>query len=101
MYVELGNDHPIEGYREGDDPEVKYRPLDGQQVTTLLFPDGVKLQEAFATTVAATARHFDNDPDTTDIFPPAWIESDSAGLQSLLQEHFGVTKSRPKTWGSK
>lgn len=99
MYVEFGNDKAIEGYRDpnSDDPElVRYKPIDGQRVTTVSFPEGISLQEAFTTAVTAITYHMEEGAE------PAWIESDSEGLQSLLQEHFGITASknnRPKAWG--
>lgn len=99
MYVQIGNSDALEGYRDptSDDPDaVRYRPLDGQQVTTLNFPEGVGLQESFSATVTALGYHM------TDGATPAWVESDSEGLLALLLEHFNITASkntRPKTWG--
>jgi hypothetical protein len=99
MYVQIGNDNALEGYRDptSDDPDaVRYRAMDGQQVTTLNFPEDTGLQEAFSATVTALGYHMAQDA------KPSWIQSDSAGLQALLQEHFGITDSqntRPKTWG--
>lgn len=99
MYVEFGNDHAIEGFRDqnADDPElVQFRALEGQRVTQIVFPEGTGLQEAFSTAVTALQYHIAEGE------KPTWIESDSDGLQSLLGEHFGVKASenkRPKTWG--
>jgi hypothetical protein len=100
MYVNVGNDNAIEGYRDAtsDDPDlVRYRPLEGERVTEIVFPEGISLNEAFSTTLAALEHHM------ADGSSPSWVESDSEGLTALLQEHFGLTKaktSRPKTWGS-
>lgn len=99
MWVEIGNDHAIEGYRDpnSDDPDlVRFRPLEGQRVTTSSIPDDMNLQQAFANVVAGMAYHLEEGA------KPAWIESDNESLQMLLCEHYGITKSqntRPKTWG--
>lgn len=98
-YVEFGNDKGIEGYRdaESDDPDlVRYRELSGQRVTRLTYPEGMALTEAFQGTVTAVSYHLGEGG------KPAWIESDSEGLKSLLCENYGVdpARKRPKTWGN-
>ena len=99
MYVHVGNSNAIEGFRDpsSDDPDkVRYRPLDGDRVTEVAFPEGTSLNEAFATTLAVMEHHMAQGS------TPSWIESDSEGLTSLLQEHWGLAASktsRPKTWG--
>jgi hypothetical protein len=99
VYVQFGNDNAIEGYRDptSDDPDlVRYRPLEGQRITEITFPEGISLQEAFQDAVAALGYHM------AEGSKPAWVESDSDGLQVLLVEHYGLTPSkntRPKTWG--
>lgn len=99
MYVNVGNNNAIEGYRDAssDDPDlVRYRPVDGERVTEVVFPEGTALNDAFSTTLAVMEHHMQEGS------TPAWVESDSDGLTSLLQEHWGLTKaktSRPKTWG--
>ena len=102
MWVEFGNDNAIEGYREPGSDEVKYRALEGQQVTTITLPEGVSLQEAFTTAVALVDHHFAvaNEADGTR-HKPAWVDSDSEGLKALLTENFGLKAghARPKTWG--
>lgn len=98
IYVEFGNDKGIEGYRDAqsDDPElVRYRPLEGQRVTRLTYPDGMSLTEAFQGTVTAITHHMAEDG------KPQWFESDSEGLRMLLCENYGVSaeRTRPKGWG--
>jgi hypothetical protein len=99
MYVHVGNNSAIEGFRDpsSDDPDkVRYRPLDGDRVTEIVFPEGLSLNEAFSTTLAVMEHHMTQDSS------PVWIESDSPGLTALLQEHWGISSaktSRPKTWG--
>lgn len=109
MWVELGNDKAQEGYRDPDSDEpdlVRYRPLDGERITTIVFPEDITLQEAFTTAAAAGQVHFQADESEDNPLGhhrPTWVESDSAGLKALLSEHFGLTKAtqqrRPKTWG--
>lgn len=94
MYVEFGSDSAIEGYRDpaGEDPEaVLYRPLPGQRITRAIFPEGIGLMEAFTNSVNLVAYHMEG--------APAWIDSDSDGLMSLLKEHFNIKKGRPRVWG--
>lgn len=102
MWVEFGNENAQEGYRDpkADDPdEVKYRPLDGQRVTTLTFPDEMGLQEAFTTAVGQVQYHFANDGDDATT-GPSWVDSDNEAMKTLLDEQFGTKgKARPKTWG--
>lgn len=102
MWVQFGNDHAIEAYRDSasDAPElVRYRPAPGQRITATILPDGWGVSEAFATVLKAVEQHFDADPDTDDRHPPAWVESSSSGLAALLADHFGIQPdSRPKGW---
>jgi len=99
MYVEIGNDHAIEGYRDpaSDDPNaVLYRLLEGEHVTRLEFPQGMGLQDAYLASVAALMHHME------DGAAPAWVESDSPGLSTLLIEHYGTNPKktrRPAAWG--
>ena len=100
MKVEIGNDQALEGYRDpqGEDPDlVLYRAAPGQRTTTLKVPDGMGLSEAFTSITAALKKHMSEDA------TPVWIESDSAGLQALLEEHYGLSKAqakRPARWGN-
>lgn len=99
MWVQFGNRNTIEGYRDetSDDPDlVRYRPVDGDRITTITHPDEISLAEAFQTTLEAM-RHHIAEGET-----PEWVESDSEGLKALLAEHYGLTAaktSRPKTFG--
>ena len=100
MFVELGNADALEGYRDptSDTPdEVRYHPMVGEKITTLNFPDGTGLQEAFSSTITTLVFHLAAGA------APQWIASDSAGLKSLLEEHFGLSPAkniRPATWGN-
>lgn len=94
MYLEFGSDSAIEGYRdpEGEDPEkVLYRPLEGQRVTRVVFPEDTGIMEAFRSATELVRYHMQGDP--------VWINSDSESLEKLLKEHFSVSKGRPRTWG--
>jgi hypothetical protein len=94
MFVELGNSQPKEGYRSEGSDEVKYRNVEGDQITTLYFPEGTGVKEAFDNTVATLGYHFQDDAF------PVWVHSDSPGLKSLLEEQFSVPKQKPDTWGN-
>ena len=98
MYVEFGNRNAIEGFTEGDDPEVRFRDVEGERVTRLTFPEEIGLQEAFSNALAAASHHIQADA------APIWIESDSDGLLALLLEHYGIPpkkNKRPASWGKK
>lgn len=104
-YVRFGNDTAVEAYRDpsSDDPDkVRYRAVGGQRVTTLTFLEDVPLAEAFTTAVTTVNHHFDGaqieGTPSQDRPRPAWVESDSPGLQALLTEHYGVKASRPRSW---
>lgn len=96
MHVEIGNKHAIEGYREGDVDEVLYRSVEGERITTLRFPEGIGIEDAFRTTLVAMSHHIEAGE------APSWIESDSPGLTALLAEHYGIKNNvRPAAWGKK
>lgn len=89
MYLELGNSQTKSGQRN-DDGTVTFQPLDGDRVTTVVFPEGTSIAEAFATVTAGNgvwANHSDG--------TPTWVECSSAGLQALLAEHYGCDEGKP------
>lgn len=98
MKVEFGNDHAIQTIRDENDHEVTV-PYPGQHVTTMEIPDDMSINEAFITlthpTKGALSKHIESGG------KPVWIESDSPLMLALLQDHYGVTKSKPKSWGKK
>jgi hypothetical protein len=98
-WVQLGNDHAREAYRD-EDGVLRHRPVDGRQATAVMLPDGWGLQEMLATVLAVADEHFDSDPDTDDKHPPAWVESSDEDLQVLVASHFGLgrTNLRPAGW---
>lgn len=95
--VEVGTDKAVEGYRDANsaDPElVRYRDAPGERIVTLTVPDGVNLVEAFRTVVGALQLHIAEGE------RPVWVESSSAGLTTLLAEHFEIENNeRPANWG--
>lgn len=98
MFVEFGNATAIEGYRDpnSDDPEkVRYREAPGQRITQVVFPEGTTLMDAFRDTVQLAVYHLGQGN------APAWIDSDEASLEALLEDHFGLNRRhrRPKNWG--
>ena len=91
MRLELGNTKAKSARRNDGDDSVTFEPLKGKRVTVVEFPEDVSLSEAFASVTAANgiwANHSDK--------PPAWVASDSPGLQALLAEHFGCEEGAPK-----
>ena len=66
-------------------------PVKGKQCTTVDFPDGTSLGEAFTVLTAPDgvwANHAK--PGST----PAWVASDSASLATLVADHFGGIEIR-------
>lgn len=97
-WVQFGNDHAREAYRTVDG-DLKHRAVEGRQITAVVLPDGWGLQEMYRTATEAASEHFDADPLTDDKHPPAWIESSSPTLLTLLAEHYGLSDpSRPAGW---
>lgn len=98
-WVQLGNDHAREAYRD-EDGVLQHRPVGGRQITAVVLPDGWGLQEMLATVLSVAGEHFDADPDTDDKHPPAWVESDDAALQMLVASNFGLSRTnlRPTSW---
>lgn len=96
MWLEVGNDSAIEGYRDPTAPNpeaVQYRAAPGQRVTRVVFPDGMLLQEAFTSAVKLMDYHVAAGES------PAWVDSDSKSLEQLVKEHFSIKQGRPRTWG--
>lgn len=82
MRVVLGNRHAL------DNGEGMSR---GKRATTLNFPEGTSIGEAFTNTThpqGAWAAHAEEGA------TPAWVASDSDGLAQLLAEHFGGIEVR-------
>lgn len=101
MWVEFGNANAVEGYRDpakatdGQDAPVEFRPIKGEQITTVHFPEDMSISEAFTTAVAAVGAHFEEGS------APAWVDSDSEGLKALLVENFKIdNNTRPEGWGA-
>jgi pyruvate/2-oxoglutarate dehydrogenase complex dihydrolipoamide acyltransferase (E2) component len=101
MFVELGNDKPIEGYREEGSDEVKYRAVDGetQQITHYHFPEGHSIRQAFNDVLNSIHAHFAHNDETNKPHAPIWVHSDSQGLKALLEEEFGIREQKPEKWG--
>jgi hypothetical protein len=94
--VEIGNGFAIEAIRDPLSGEIHYEPIEGERVTTVLVPESYSLMEAVAV-VQETCRR-----EMAEGAKPAWIETSSDGLQTLLLEQFGLPKTarkRPASWG--
>lgn len=92
MHATLGNSKAKQAKGEGVNV-TEFEPVKGNRVTTVYFPEDMKLGEAFTTVTTANGvweNHSDGAPD--------WVESDSKGLAELLAEHYGCRIGRPKDW---
>lgn len=95
MEVRLGNTAAIErgegviSSAGGEDPE-DVAVLGGQRVTTVSFPEDVKLGDALTTITGPGGIWATHSAE-----PPAWVESDSEGLEALLAEHYGCERGAP------
>lgn len=87
MYARLGNANAVEAIKQ-DDGSFVYEPVEGTQVTTFEFPEGIPLTEALLAVRDAWKYHSALDADDLPA-KPEWVESDSAGLATLLAEEFG------------
>lgn len=97
-WVQLGNSNAVASTKDEDGEVVKV-PVKGDQITAMVFPEGWGLGEMYLSVVEAAKFHFDDDPATDDLHPPAWVESSSPGLQAMLVEHYGLTgDARPGGW---
>jgi hypothetical protein len=97
MYVKIGNDHALEGYRDAqsDDPNLlRFREAPGERITSFTFPPDTDLQQALNAVIASMGHQMVHDA------RPAWVESDISALEDLIVQHYGVNKNkRPATWG--
>lgn len=88
MRVILGNRHAIQSLDNGVTFEAMPK---GKRATTIDVPDELTLGEAFT---VITARQGVWAHQAEDGAVPAWVASESAGLSSLLAEHFGDIEIR-------
>ena len=91
MQVKLGNSSAKEAYRDTPDGEILYRPITGDQITTVDLPDDYSLVEAFmcvTTPDGVWANHSIFDADGNPI-NPTWVTSDMAGLADLISSNYG------------
>lgn len=84
----LGNRHTAEATRdpETDEVSVEFTEADDENVTTVVFPDGLSIAEMFQTLTlpgGVATFHFAE--------VPTWVEcDDSPGLAALVAEHYGI-----------
>lgn len=109
MQVRMGNVAAIEGYNHPvieDDPENPGTPrvrmemrkravTDGLHRTTEIAPPGGKSMGQVFTEITSEPRGIWANHSSA---PPAWVESDSAGLAAMLSEHYGCPIGRPDWW---
>jgi hypothetical protein len=90
MFLRLGNVAPrewvVEDHQTGAGQYVAFDPPDGaaEAVTSVQFPDGVALAEAFMTVTLN-----DGVWDRHSSAPPSWVESDVAALALLVASNYG------------
>lgn len=96
MYARLGNASAVES-RRLDDGTVEHADVEGKQVTTFEFPEGLTLGDALLAVRDAWGYHAKKNDDGVPA-KPAWVESDSEGLTALLAEEFGCPTIVPNDW---
>lgn len=94
MYALLGNASAIESKKTEDEdgtPSLEQRPIEGRQVTTFEFPEGISLGDALLSVRDAWRYHSANDA-------PDWVESDNEVLATLLGGEYDCPTTRPDDW---
>lgn len=89
MLVELGLTSAKEGYKPDGSDETAYRPMDGLRVLTI-GPVDKPMPQVFTEITHAMGLYGYHSDD-----PPAWVWSDSPGMQALLAEHYGCAAGKP------
>lgn len=95
MLIEIGNESPIEAYKEEGERAWRYRPVSGRRVTTISVPAGMDTMTAFSSVVAALKKHMAAGS------VPAWIECEDTQMKTMLRTHFGLSAQkikRPAGW---
>lgn len=111
IYVQMDNPNAVEHYREHpDDEEIQARPLKGERIFEISFPEGdeenpLTLREMIMTTMTTYRHHQEaGNPkgDTVaDLVPPRWVRSNDARLQDELVAEYRITNNDiPKGFGS-
>jgi hypothetical protein len=88
MYVRLGNVAAREGIKTGK--SVKWRKIEGNQVTTFSIEDERPLDIAFTEVKGGWDWHSSK--------APAWIDSDNHELLQMLAEHWNCAVGQPSNW---
>jgi len=92
LQAQLGNVAAHEAVRKGNTQSFVALPK-AERTTTVQFPDGVGIAEAFTTITAAGGAWAYHSAK-----PPAWVESSSKPLAELLASHFHCPVGRPTKW---
>ena len=91
--VEVGNN--AVRVQENTAGNLRWVEKDGEFVTTVVVPDELDTSIAIREVAAALTEHF------KDGAKPAWVESDSKGLQDGLAAYLGISPNeRPEEWGN-
>jgi hypothetical protein len=98
IYVQMDNSAAVEHFKEHPDAEeIKSRPLDGERIFEIVFPDGTTLREMIFTTMATYRKHqpHGNAPDDAPIglVNPRWVRASDDQLQEQLALEYGITSN--------
>jgi hypothetical protein len=95
IYVQMDNSAAIEHFKDHPDAEeIKSRPLSGERIFEIVFPDGTTLREMIATTMATYRMHqpHGNAPDDQPVglVYPRWVRASDDQLQEQLVLEYGL-----------
>lgn len=111
IYVQMDNPNAVEHYRDHpDDEEIQSRPLKGERIFEISFPEGdednpITMREMVITTMT-TYRHHQQAGNpkgetVADLVPPRWVRSNDERLQAELVTEYRITDNDiPKGFGS-
>jgi hypothetical protein len=94
-YVQMDNSAAVEHFKDHPDAEeIKSRPLPGERIFEIVFPDSTTLREMIMTTMATYRKHqpSGNAPDDApvELVNPRWVRSNDDQLQEQLAVEYGL-----------
>jgi hypothetical protein len=96
--VQVGIDHAMEPFRQGESEEVRYRRAPGQRTCTLRVPSDRTLEDAAKEVIVALRSWIEPDA------KPVWITAEHGSLQMALLNYYDLKEAhsqRPAAWGDK
>jgi hypothetical protein len=108
IYVQMDNSAAVEHYRDDPDSEdIKTRPLTGERIFEISFPDGdeenpVTLREMIMTTMATYRHHQEaGNSEGHALVRPRWVRSSDDRLEAALVDEYRITRNEiPSGFGS-